>query len=63
MQLTLLKSLLHLRIGQKEQENCICTMMYEGEVYGTAEHLQDVLNNIVSNKWLPAKPGEVVDEQ
>lgn len=47
----------------KEQENCICTMMYEGEVYGTAEHLQDVLNNIVSNKWLPAKPGEVVDEQ
>lgn len=21
------------------------------------------LNNIVPNKWLPAKPGEVVDEQ
>lgn len=43
----------------QEQDNCICTMMYEGEVYGTAEHLKYVLDDIVAGKWLPAKPGEI----
>lgn len=34
----------------QEQDNCICTMMYEGEVYGTAEHLKSVLDDIVAGK-------------
>lgn len=34
----------------QEQDNCICTMMYEGEVYGTAEHLKYVLDDIVAGK-------------
>lgn len=43
----------------QEQDNCICTMMYEGEVYGTSEHLKSILDDIVAGKWLPAKPGEI----
>lgn len=46
----------------QDKSNTIYTMMYEGEIQQGEQHLLEVLNQLIDGSWMPAKPGEVLND-